>query len=443
MYNLSLSNQRNNSKCVEMSFANGGINCSQYYTRTSFPNFIGDTVDTGVRDWFNNFDLLETMVASLSKHNLLECYAHLKELFCYVFFPKCDPVTKQAVHLCRETCLEVENSCKGVFLSLFHNITSLSYVSSINWQYIINTGPSDWWNCSYLPSADGNIPCFFKPVTCGEPPNVPNAFLRMTTEMPSNVLLRNKSGSSYNAMSTVKYSCRDETFQVLGNETVICLYSGKWSELPRCVKYSKGISPLAVVLPVFLLPVAIFLIVVTINITLAKRARRRSEMQKRSRDFDAFVCYNFDEDNLFVFNSILPELEEKCVPPLKLLIHDRDFVPGKDISVNISNAINSCNSAIIVMSQGFINSPRCREEFAKCSAENESDSAFKLFVILMEDINVLRNVPDSIGIFFKQKTFLKKDDPKVFQKIGSYLLKTKQQNDLNEDEIVELLVDNR
>ena len=38
----------------------------------------------------------------------------------------------------------------------------------------------------------------------------------------------------------------------------------------------------------------------------------------------------------------------------KLFIHSRDFILGRDIIDNIEEAIEGSNSAIIVMSQGFV-----------------------------------------------------------------------------------------
>ena len=100
-----------------------------------------------------------------------------------------------------------------------------------------------------------------------------------------------------------------------------------------------------------------------------------------------------------------------------MFIHDRDFIPGRYISINIFNAINNSNSAIIVMSQGFIDSPRCREEFAKYLAESEEDPAFILFVIVMEKADTLDDVRENMKTFFIEKTYLKRDDPELFKKI--------------------------
>ena len=209
-----------------------------------------------------------------------------------------------------------------------------------------------------------------------------------------------------------------------GNSTVTCLYSGEWYKLPKCLKRkSETLNLLIIVIPLFIAIFCIFIIICIVRRRYASRKKKTKKLPllKRNREYDAFVCYNFDEDHIFVFDSVLPELEDSHDPPLKMFIHDRDFIPGREITINICNAINNCNSAIIVMSQGFIDSPRCREEFAKCLAESEEDPAFKLFIILMGEANILVNVPENIRIFFKEKTYLKKEDPKLFEKIGNHL----------------------
>ena len=420
MYNISIYDQRNDSVCVKISYHRDGINCSQFYRLASFPNFIGNPVDSGVKAWFSNFEFLEAMLMSVSKYNVLECYAHLKELTCYVMFPKCDPLARQVVHPCRETCEEMRDACRDIVLSLLHNITSTKYVGAINWKYILNIDPSLWWNCSYLPSAGGSIPCFYKSVTCSAPPRIPNA--SQNKEL-------NSTRSSHTAMSTLEYTCQNATFQMEGNKTITCLYSGKWSEPPRCAHSSTTTNPLVVVVPILLFPMFIFLSIV---LRFACRTLKPVSFHNRKREYDAFVCYNFDEDCDFVFDSILPELEDKQEPHLKMFIHDRDFIPGREISINIHNAIENCNSAIIVMSQGFIDSPRCREEFTKCLAESEKDPAFKMFAILSQEANTLIDLPENMKMFFKDKTYLKKDDEKLFDKIRNHLVLMRQ-CDLNGD----------
>ena len=96
----------------------------------------------------------------------------------------------------------------------------------------------------------------------------------------------------------------------------------------------------------------------------------------RKRTFDATIFYHFDSDNDFVLEHLLPELEE--VRDFKLCFHSRNFTPGRDIKDNIEEAIEGSNSTIIVISQGFVDSIWCKEEFTHCYIENMKDAAFNL-----------------------------------------------------------------
>ena len=85
-------------------------------------------------------------------------------------------------------------------------------------------------------------------------------------------------------------------------------------------------------------------------------------------------------------------LEEKYNPPFELCMHDRDFTPGQQILENIQEAIESSDSVIIVMSQYFVNSVWCKQEFTHCYIENMKDPAFRLFVIMMQPPDTLVNL---------------------------------------------------
>ena len=144
---------------------------------------------------------------------------------------------------------------------------------------------------------------------------------------------------------------------------------------------------------------------------------------------DAFVCYQFDSDDDFVKNTIIPELEQKHDPPFKLCIHENDFEPGYGILDNMQVAIENSNSAILVMSQGFVESMWCQQEFQYCHIEHMKNPAFKLFVIMMQPVHSLKNLTECMKQYFVQETYLKKDDEKLFTKIASYLTLVKQPKD--------------
>ena len=54
--------------------------------------------------------------------------------------------------------------------------------------------------------------------------------------------------------------------------------------------------------------------------------------------------------------------------------------------------------------------------------ENMKDPAFKLFFILMHPADTLNITNEYIKSFFAKKTYLKRDDPKLFKKIAEYLV---------------------
>ena len=155
--------------------------------------------------------------------------------------------------------------------------------------------------------------------------------------------------------------------------------------------------------------------------------RTKPENLTRNRRHDAFVCYCYDgQDPDFVEKTIPQELEEEY--NLKLCIHRRDFKVGWDIKWNIVNAIRNSNSAIIIMSQDYINSLWCVEEFEDCYMENMKDPTFKLFVILMQLVDKLKITNEYMKSFFSKKTYLEREYPKLFNKIADYLTWMRQLN---------------
>ena len=414
-YNFTISEQTNNTQCLLMEDLPENMKeCLSFYNHMSLPNMIGHHDMDSIRRYRSNFHVIEVFISYISLQLPTGgCYKHMKEVICRVVFPQCDHSRNQMLQICKETCFLFLNSCLKFLKQVLHSY--LKNAPFEHWRKYADKNISDEVDCNYLPSLNDSIPCYYKPVTCDPPPNVTNA----------RIINGSEHDGTYLAKFQVEYECVNETFQMEGNSTVTCLYSGEWYKIPKCLKRKREkrndstLNPLSIVIPLLTAPFYIFII--------TYRARRyicrtkKSLLLKRNKEYHAFVCYNFDEDNLFVFNSILPELEENHDPPLKIFIHDRDFTPGRDITINICNAINNCNSAIIVMSQGFIDSPRCREEFTKCLAESEENLAFKLFIILMEEVDTLINIPENMQIFLKEKTYVKRNDPKLFEKIGYHL----------------------
>ena len=250
-----------------------------------------------------------------------------------------------------------------------------------------------------------------------------------------------------------------------GNKYVTCTYNGDWSTPPQCSFIKAGLNPLLIVLPILFLPLAILLSVFGVKCQMKLSKKRKNALMKekvqqdmtlmeleineplfplqrkhdsvivdsapsskRKRIFDAFVLYHFDSDDDFVINELLHELEEN--KNLKLYIHSRNFTPERDIKDNIEEAIEGSNSAIIIMSQGFVDSIWFKEEFTHCYIENMKDESFNLFVIMMQPADTLVNISPSMKTVFANKTYLQNDDPELFSKLATHLESARQpQND--------------
>ena len=57
--------------------------------------------------------------------------------------------------------------------------------------------------------------------------------------------------------------------------------------------------------------------------------------------------------------------------------------------------------------------------------ENRKDPAFKIFVILMQPIETLKNYTSYMDKYFTRKTYLNKDDPDLCKKLAKYLKELK------------------
>ena len=389
-YKLRIYAQRNETNCVELSLDSAKV-CYRYSRYGVFPNLVSDP------------NLKDLSFHYLSGYSPL-CYQQAIRFLCYLYLPKCDPVSKRIILACREMCYEYLNECNHLIVNDF--------------------------DCDYLLPYGGNIPCFYHLVYCPEPPTVEYA----------RVGRRN---------NTAHYFCR-EGFMLEGNKTITCNLTEGWPTPPECLLIEGTATLLASLLSVFVLVILIVIIMLICIIKFNKKqihgiiifqmqvdvkemdeplkAFRRKEVQrvsaiymKRNREFDSFVLYHFDTDDDFVISHLLPELEE--VRNFKLHIHSRDFTPGCDIKDNIEEAIEGSNSAIIVMSQGFVDSMWCKEEFTHCYIENMKDAAFNLCVIMMQPVDTLINISDYMKTFFDTRTYLQINDPGILIKLAIYLKK--------------------
>ena len=405
-YNISIYDQTNETKCTPIPY-NPHNPCFWQYRHTTLPNLIGMK---NFREASSFLAAVEHITVVLPKLiGSLMCHKYFQELVCYSVFPKCNRIDNTVIHPCKELCMEFEKAClspirKDILTSEENNTRLLlQLIRNVE----VTSAPLD---CDYLPSRHGSIPCFYKPVTCDAPSNVTN-------------VQTSSKGATYRVNSKIEYPCNEGGSNLPGNNSIVCQYSGKWLRTSKCPNEGiVSLNPIIIVLPLFITSAVIYFGII-INFKWLKRSKNIRLM--RNKEYDAFVCYDV-ADAQFTHKIIIKELEQKPNPPFKLCIHKRDFIPSYTIKWNIWNAIKNSNSAIIVMSQDFVDSMWCRDEFEGCYVENLEDPAFRLFVILMQPIQTLVITCPYMKSFLASKVCLPRDDPKLFRKIGKYLAFVKQ-----------------
>ena len=387
VYNVSIIGT-NETECFDLGLTGDAI--CPLMEQGVFPNLLGGE---------NKKDIsLDAILASQT------CYQYSRRFLCYLFIPHCSKTRNIICPPCREVCYRYMNGCRH-----------LNYLLHM---YI---------NCDYLPSSNGDIYCIDDTSDCFEPPRLAHGTLFINETRQRKHL--------------AEYSC-DDGFSMEGNSTIFCMYNGRWSSKPpTCLPSLTALPTIApkreswvlVLTTVFILYI-LAMVVITIAALYKMKLNAKVKIDQplllfkrekvaphlpRKRKFDAFVLYHFDSDDDFIMNHLLPQLEE--AQDFKLHLHSRDFTPGRDIKDNIEEAIDNSNSAIIVISQGFVDSPWCKEEFTHCYIENMNDAAFKLFVIMMQPTDTLVNISKYMNTFLANKTYLQKDDPDLLTKLGTHL----------------------
>ena len=70
------------------------------------------------------------------------------------------------------------------------------------------------------------------------------------------------------------------------------------------------------------------------------------DIEDEDKKFDAFISYA-QEDADFVTNELLPGLEDNADIRFRCIVHIRDFVPGREISEQIIDAVNNSRRTVV------------------------------------------------------------------------------------------------
>jgi hypothetical protein len=109
---------------------------------------------------------------------------------------------------------------------------------------------------------------------------------------------------------------------------------------------------------------------------------RRLYLARGNFQHDVFVSYA-REDLRWVRRHLMAQLEDRL--GLRLCIHEREFIPGKDIVDNITDCVESSKKIMMVFSRNFVRSQWCQFELAYC-LNHVMEHEDALIIVCMDDI---------------------------------------------------------
>ncbi len=419
---INMHEEKNETTCTEtkdFSQFSSSIKCKDFYQFTSLPNAFGDTTQADANKAMEIFSIYFDY--NRSKH----CHKYVMKLLCTIFFPMCPSdenkrsnttghsdimlSTDHLIPACRETVTEVVDACWD----------------ELEWLRGTATG--------YFPLSSSNKTCFYEPVTCPAPPDIENGRC-----LQNNTI--------FSAKDTVYYIC-DANFEMSSSINYSeCSFSGFWTQTPLCEKPISNVSLASAstqeneintsLMVTFVIIGGIIILAITVAGMMRSRKLTKEEFNlqtnlnlvSRNQIYDAFLSYESgDVDEQFVRNEICIKLDLEYGGKFKLLIHQRDFKAGVLIMASIQNAVRNSNCALILLSQTYIKSKWCQQEFEECMEENKKDPNYRIIVILMQPLAILEQekLTPYMITFLRSKTYLELDDSKLWTKLEEILEKHK------------------
>ena len=131
-----------------------------------------------------------------------------------------------------------------------------------------------------------------------------------------------------------------------------------------CTNYNRLMSTVVLPIVLLLLIIGVILLILMCNkeLILIKlyghpltRKCFKSDKEDSSLPYDVFISYAH-QDEQYVEEVLVPGLEETKDIKYKCLVHVRDFVPGRNISEQIIEAVDNSKRTLICLSKHFVES---------------------------------------------------------------------------------------
>ncbi len=129
------------------------------------------------------------------------------------------------------------------------------------------------------------------------------------------------------------------------------------------------------------------------------------------KKFDVFISYS-NEDASFVEETLVPKLEsDPKESNYRCLVHVRDFVVGRPILEQISEAVDASMCTLIVLSEAFVQSDWGRHEF------DVAHTRSRIIVVVKGEMPDKEKMPKGLLDYVSSNTFLSWDDPWFWKKL--------------------------
>uniref|UniRef100_A0A8D8UD47 Protein toll n=1 Tax=Cacopsylla melanoneura TaxID=428564 RepID=A0A8D8UD47_9HEMI len=128
--------------------------------------------------------------------------------------------------------------------------------------------------------------------------------------------------------------------------------------------------------------------------------------------YDAFVSYA-SEDYGFVVHSLLPELDNS----FRICHHERDFIGGEWIHIQIEEKVQQSRRTIIVLTEEFLNSYWGMTEFRVAYAQSLKDNCARIIILILRDMPPQDAIPDEMKLYMSMNTYIKWGDKWFWDKL--------------------------
>ena len=125
-------------------------------------------------------------------------------------------------------------------------------------------------------------------------------------------------------------------------------------------------------------------------------------LDQRDYAYDAFVIYS-QQDSHWVIHELRPRLELE--DNLRLCIHHRDWLCGRDIVDNIAESIESSRKCLMIVSNAFVTSNWCHLEMTMAQTKQIHEDRKNLIVVLMEELSEC-NTSSRLRLQMERETYV-------------------------------------